>query len=46
MYARKHGVEIYDAISPNALAGVISNKNFISERLPRLAQEIDNSVCR
>ena len=43
VFARKHGVEIYDAICPDKLIKLIKNKRFISDRLPRLADEIDQA---
>ncbi len=40
-YARKKRAEIYDAIEPNCLLKLIKNENFLSIRLPRLAEEIE-----
>jgi hypothetical protein len=39
-FARKHGVEIYDAIRPDKLANLIKSKRFNTDRLPRLVDEI------
>lgn len=41
IFARKHGAEIYEAISPETLQVNIKNKNFLSKRLPILISEID-----
>lgn len=39
-FARKNGVEIYDAIDPGSLETIIQNENFLSTRLPKLIAEI------
>jgi len=44
--ARKHGVEIYDAINPDKMAKLIKNKRFISERLPSLSAEIESALAK
>jgi hypothetical protein len=41
IFARKHGAEIYEAISPETLQANIKNKSFLSKRLPLLTSEID-----
>jgi len=40
-YARKYGVEVFDAIDAVLLAKSIKDANFISHRLPRLISEIN-----
>lgn len=42
LLVREQGVEIYNAISPQSLAGIIKNENFLSVRLPRLEDEISD----
>ncbi len=41
IFARKHGVEIYEAISTEVLEAKIKNANFLLKRLPKLIAEID-----
>lgn len=41
IFARKHGVEVYDAITPEFLESNIKNQNFLSIRLPKLIAEIE-----
>lgn len=41
MFARKHGIDIYQAINPDKLAKSIKSKRFIADRLPRLIAEIE-----
>lgn len=43
VFAKKHGVDIYAAISPSKLAKLIKNKHFIADRLPRLMVEIEEA---
>lgn len=43
VFARRHGVEIYDAIHPDKLVKRIQIKPFLSERLPRLITEIEDA---
>lgn len=43
MFVRKHGVEIYDAINPAKLIKLIKSKRFITDRLPRLIAEIEET---
>lgn len=39
-FARKHGVEIYDALNPAKLAKIIKSDQFITRKLPRLSAEM------
>lgn len=42
-FARKRGVEIYDAIRPDKLVNLIKSKRFIANRLARLVAEIEEA---
>lgn len=45
-FARKHGVEIYDAIAPEKLVKLLKSKKFIADRLPRLSAEIEEVLAK